>query len=320
VLGLGAGALKLEESQAAAAVGQIALARTWSEVLAHHGITAGQILLTLADTEERRRYLNGRATLSKLLEMRAVPVVNENDTVATSEIRYGDNDRLGARVATMIGADLLILFSDIDGLYTAPPNLDPAARHIPVVPQITPEIAAMAGEAASNLSRGGMRTKIDAAKIAAAGGTHMLIADGRPKNPLRRIMDGARCTWFLTGSSPATARKTWIAGALETKGALAVDAGAERALLGGASLLPVGVTGIEGGFSRGDAVLVRGPSGAVLGRGLVAYDADEAARIVGRSSREIEAILGYPGRAEMIHRDDLAITATPRPAEPATAA
>ena len=320
VLGLGTGALKLEESQAAAAVGQIALARTWSEVLAHHGITAGQILLTLSDTEERRRYLNGRATLSKLLEMRAVPVVNENDTVATSEIRYGDNDRLGARVATMIGADLLILFSDIDGLYTAPPAADPAAQHIPLVRQITPEIEAMAGEAASNLSRGGMRTKIDAGKIATAGGTHMLIADGRSKNPLRRVQEGGRCTWFLTSSSPATARKTWIAGALETKGVLVVDAGAERALLGGASLLPVGVTAIEGAFSRGDAVLVRGATGIVLGRGLVAYDAEEAMRIVGRSSREIEAILGYPGRAEMIHRDDLAIATSLRGPDTATAA
>ncbi|NNM70893.1 glutamate 5-kinase [Enterovirga aerilata] len=320
VLGLGTRALKLEESQAAAAVGQIALARTWSEVLAHHGITAGQILLTLSDTEERRRYLNARATLSKLLEMRAVPVVNENDTVATTEIRYGDNDRLGARVATMIGADLLILFSDIDGLYTAPPSLDPSAQHIPLVRQITPEIEAMAGEAASNLSRGGMRTKIDAGKIATAGGTHMLIADGRPKNPLRRVLEGARCTWFLTGSSPATARKTWIAGALETKGALAVDAGAARALLGGASLLPIGVTGLEGAFARGDAVLVRDPDGRILGRGLVAYDAEEAGRILGRSSREIEAILGYPGRAEMIHRDDLALAVNLRDAEAATAA
>jgi glutamate 5-kinase len=320
VLGLGTGALRLEESQAAAAVGQIALARTWSEVLAHHGITAGQILLTLSDTEERRRYLNGRATLSKLLEMRAVPVVNENDTVATSEIRYGDNDRLGARVATMIGADLLILFSDIDGLYTAPPASDPAAQHIPLVGQITPEIEAMAGEAASNLSRGGMRTKIDAGKIATAGGTHMLIADGRAKNPLRRVAEGARCTWFLTASSPATARKTWIAGALEPKGALLVDAGAARALLGGASLLPIGVTGIEGGFSRGDAVLVRDAEGRVIGRGLVAYDADEAGRILRRSSREIEAILGYPGRAEMIHRDDLAISASLRDTGAATAA
>ena len=214
------GLLKLEESQAAAAVGQIALARIWSEVLAHHGITAGQILVTLADTEERRRYLNARATTLKLLEMRAVPVINENDTVATSEIRYGDNDRLAARVATMIGADLLVLFSDIDGLYTAPPALDPKAEHIPVVERITPAIEAMAGGAASELSRGGMRTKIEAGKIATAGGTHMIIADGRAKNPLKRVAEGGRCTWFLTPSNPATARKTWIAGALEPRGTL----------------------------------------------------------------------------------------------------
>src|SRR3954470_13005021 len=269
VLGLPAGALKLEESQAAAAVGQIALARIWSEVLAHHGITAGQILLTLADTEERRRYLNARATTVKLLDMRAVPVVNENDTVATSEIRYGDNDRLAARVATMIGADLLVLFSDVDGLYPAPPATDPNAQHIPVVERITPAIAAMAGGAASHLSRGGMRTKIEAGQIATAGGTHMVIADGRGKNPLRAVMDGARCTWFLTPSNPATARKTWIAGALEPRGALHLDAGAARALRSGASLLPVGVRRIEGAFARGDAVTVRDEH-QVLGRGLVA--------------------------------------------------
>ena len=309
VLGLGTGPLKLEESQAAAAVGQIALARTWSEVLAHHGLSAGQILLTLADTEERRRYLNARATVTKLLELRAVPVVNENDTVATSEIRYGDNDRLGARVATMIGADLLVLFSDVDGLYTAPPAGNPDARHIPVVERITPEIDAMAGEAASSLSRGGMRTKVEAAKIATAGGTHMLIADGRPKNPLGRVAEGARCTWFLTASSPATARKTWIAGALEPRGVLEVDAGAAKALRGGASLLPIGVRAVEGAFTRGDAVVIRDGTGAILGRGLVAYDAAQAARIMGRSSREIEAVLGLTGRAEMIHRDDLALVA-----------
>ncbi len=305
VLDLPAGPLKLEESQAAAAVGQIALARIWSEVLAHHGVTAGQILVTLADTEERRRYLNARATTLKLLEMRAVPVINENDTVATSEIRYGDNDRLAARVATMIGADLLVLFSDIDGLYTAPPAADPNAQHIPVVERITPTIEAMAGGAASELSRGGMRTKIEAGKIATAGGTHMIIADGRTKNPLKRVAEGGRCTWFLTPSNPATARKTWIGGALEPRGTLHVDEGAARALRGGASLLPVGVRRIEGGFSRGDAVVIRDASG-VVGRGLVAYDAEEAARIIGRASREIEAILGYPGRAEMVHRDDLA--------------
>jgi glutamate 5-kinase len=308
VLGLPAGALKLEESQAAAAVGQIALARTWSEVLAHHGVTAGQILVTLADTEERRRYLNARATTLKLLDMRAVPVVNENDTVATSEIRYGDNDRLAARVATMIGADLLVLFSDIDGLYTAPPAADPSARHIAMVERITPAIEAMAGGAASELSRGGMRTKIEAGKIAAAGGTHMVIADGRAKNPLKRVTEGGRCTWFLTPSNPSTARKTWIAGALEPRGTIHVDDGAARALKGGASLLPVGVRRVEGAFSRGDAVTIRDGQG-VLGRGLVAYDAEEAGRIIGRSSREIEAILGYPGRAEMVHRDDLALSA-----------
>jgi glutamate 5-kinase len=307
VLGLPAGALRLEDSQAAAAVGQIALARIWSEVLAHHRITAGQILVTLADTEERRRYLNARATTLKLLDLRAVPVVNENDTVATSEIRYGDNDRLAARVATMIGADLLVLFSDVDGLYTAPPASNPAARHIPVVERITPAIEAMAGGAGSDLSRGGMRTKIEAGKIAAAGGTHMVIADGRTKNPLKRIADGTRCTWFLTPSNPATARKTWIAGALETRGTLHVDEGAARALRGGASLLPVGVRRIEGAFSRGDAVTIRDGRG-VLGRGLVAYDAEEASRIVGQPSQRIETILGYPGRAEMVHRDDLALT------------
>jgi glutamate 5-kinase len=307
VLGLPSGALRLEESQAAAAVGQIALARIWSEVLAHHGITAGQILVTLSDTEERRRYLNARATTLKLLEMRAVPVINENDTVATSEIRYGDNDRLAARVATMIGADLLVLFSDIDGLYTAPPASDPNAQHIPVVERITPAIEAMAGGAASELSRGGMRTKVEAGKIATASGTHMVITDGRAKNPLKRIAEDGRCTWFLTPSNPATARKIWIAGALETRGTLVVDDGAARALKGGASLLPVGVRRIEGSFSRGDAVTIRDENG-VLGRGLVAYDADDAMRIIGRPSREIESILGYPGRTEMVHRDDMALS------------
>ncbi|PZR86099.1 MAG: glutamate 5-kinase [Stutzerimonas stutzeri] len=307
VLKLPAGPLRLEESQASAAIGQIALARNWSEALGHHGLNAGQILLTLADTEERRRYLNARATLGRLLDLRAVPVINENDTVATSEIRYGDNDRLAARVATMAGADLLVLFSDIDGLYTAPPQSSPDARHIPVIPAITPTIEAMAGGAASELSRGGMRTKIEAGKIATAGGAHMLIADGRAKNPLRAVSEGARCSWFLSASTPATARKTWIAGSLEPRGTLHVDDGAARALRGGASLLPVGVTRIEGAFSRGDAVMIRAGDGSELGRGLVAYDADEAVRVLGKASREIEALLGYPGRAEMIHRDDMAL-------------
>ncbi len=307
VLKLPAGPLRLEESQASAAVGQIALARNWSEALGHHGLNAGQILLTLADTEERRRYLNARATLGRLLDLRAVPVINENDTVATSEIRYGDNDRLAARVATMAGADLLVLFSDIDGLYTAPPLSSPDAKHIPVIPAISPAIEAMAGGAASELSRGGMRTKIEAGKIATAGGAHMLIADGRSKNPLRAVTQGARCSWFLSASTPATARKTWIAGSLEPRGTLHVDDGAARALRGGASLLPVGVTRIEGAFSRGDAVMIRAGDGSELGRGLVAYDADEAVRVLGKASREIETVLGYPGRAEMIHRDDMAL-------------
>ena len=236
------GALKLEDSQAAAAVGQIALARTWSKALSDRDIIAGQILVTLNDTEERRRYLNARETLDRLLAHRAVPVINENDTVATTEIRYGDNDRLAARVATMASADLLVLLSDIDGLYTAPPHLDPAAQLIPVVPRVTAEIEAMAGGAASEFSRGGMTTKIEAAKIATTGGTHMVIADGRVNNPIARIAGGANCTWFLTPSNPVTARKKWIAGSLEPRGAVHVDAGAARALLSGASLLPAGVT------------------------------------------------------------------------------
>ena len=307
VLGFAPGALRLEESQGAASVGQIALARHWAEALGHHGIVAGQILVTPQDTEERRRYLNARATVLKLLEMRAVPVVNENDTVATSEIRYGDNDRLAARVATMIGADVLVLFSDIDGLYTAPPSADPDARHLAVVERITPEIEVMAGGPASELSRGGMRTKVEAAKIAVSGGTHMIIADGREKNPLRSVVAGGRCTWFLSGSTPTAARKTWIAGSLEPRGTLVIDDGAARALEGGASLLPVGVCGVEGSFGRGDAVLIRDRAGRVLGRGLVGYDSTEAALILGRPSAQIADLLTYPGRAWMVHRDDLAM-------------
>jgi len=307
VLGLPPGALRLEESQASAAVGQIALARYWTEALGHHDIVAGQVLVTPKDTEERRRYLNARATVQKLLEVRAVPVVNENDTVATAEIRYGDNDRLAARVATMISADVLVLFSDIDGLYTAPPHTDPQARHLPVIERVTPEIEAMAGGPASELSRGGMRTKVEAAKIAASGGTHMVIADGRGKNPLRVVREGGRCSWFLSGSTPTAARKTWIAGSLDASGILVVDAGAARALQGGASLLPVGVTAIEGSFAKGDAVLIRDPEGRILGRGLVAYDSADAAAIIGRSSREIAAASVQAGRTEMIHRDDLAM-------------
>ena len=303
------GPLKLEESQAAAAVGQIALARIWSEVLGAHGIGAGQILVTLQDTEERRRYLNARATIAKLLEWRAVPVINENDTVATNEIRYGDNDRLAARVATMASADLLILLSDIDGLYDAPPAQNPDAKLIPVVETVTSEIEAMAGAAGSELSRGGMRTKIEAAKIATTGGTHMLIASGKIEHPLRAIAEG-RCTWFLTPANPVTARKRWIAGSLEPKGTLTIDAGAVRALRAGRSLLPAGVIRVDGQFARGDAVVVRGPDTDEIGRGLVAYDAEDADRIKGRSSPDVMTILGVSGRSEMIHRDDLVLGGT----------
>jgi glutamate 5-kinase len=299
------GALKLEESQAAAAVGQIALARIWSEVLGAHGIGAGQILVTLQDTEERRRYLNARSTIAKLLDWRAVPVINENDTVATNEIRYGDNDRLAARVATMASADLLILLSDIDGLYEAPPSQNPDAKLIPVVDSVTAEIEAMAGEAESELSRGGMRTKIEAAKIATTGGTHMLIASGKIAHPLQAIADGGRCSWFLTPANPVTARKRWIAGSLEPKGTLTIDAGAVSALRAGKSLLPAGVIRVDGAFARGDAVVVRGPDTHEVGRGLVAYDAEDAEKIKGRASSDITSILGIGGRAEMIHRDDL---------------
>lgn len=303
------GPLKLEESQAAAAVGQIALARIWSEVLGHHGIGAGQILVTLQDTEERRRYLNARSTIEKLLEWGAVPVINENDTVATNEIRYGDNDRLAARVATMASADLLVLLSDIDGLYTAPPAANVSATFIPIVESVTAEIEAMAGAAESELSRGGMHTKIEAAKIATTAGTHMLIASGKITHPLKAIRDGRRCTWFLTPANPVTARKRWIAGSLEPKGMLAIDAGAVAALRAGKSLLPAGVVRIDGTFSRGDAVVVRGPDGHEVGRGLVAYDSEHAAQIKGRPSGDVAAILGFAGRSAMIHRDDLVIGA-----------
>src|SRR5881227_3368567 len=301
------GALKLQESQGAAAVGQIALARIWSEVLGAHGIGAGQVLLTLQDTEERRRYLNARSTIGKLLEWRAVPVINENDTVATNEIRYGDNDRLAARVATMASADLLVLLSDVDGLYDAPPQDGARAKLIPLVARITPEIEAMAGASGSELSRGGMTTKIEAGKIATTGGIHMVIASGRVEHPLRAIAGKGRCTWFLTPANPVTARKKWIAGSLEPRGTLTIDAGAAAALRRGKSLLPAGVIRIEGQFARGDAVVVRGPDGHEIGRGLIAYDAEDAEKIKGRSSPDVMAILGISGRAEMIHRDDLVV-------------
>ena len=308
VLKLPSGALKLEESQASAAVGQIGLARAWSESLQRDGIVAGQILLTIGDTEERRRYLNARATLSQLLKLKAVPIINENDTVATNEIRYGDNDRLAARVATMIGADLLVLLSDIDGLYTAPPHLDPEALFLPVIAEITPEIEAMAGGAASELSRGGMRTKVEAGKIATAAGCAMLIASGKVLNPLQSIENGARFSKFEAARNPVNARKTWIAGQLHPAGALHVDEGAEGALYSGKSLLPAGVKRIEGHFSRGDTVAILSATGVEIARGLAGYDDSDARLIAGRKSGEIEKILGYAGRAAMVHRDDLVMT------------
>lgn len=309
VLKLPSGALKLEESQAAAAVGQIALARAWSESLSSDSIVAGQILLTLGDTEERRRYLNARATINQLLRIGAIPIINENDTVATSEIRYGDNDRLAARVATMTGADLLVLLSDIDGLYTAPPHLDPDARFLDSIAAITPEIEAMAGGAASELSRGGMRTKIDAGKIATSAGCAMIIASGKPDHPLRAIEQGTRSSWFAPSATPVTARKTWIAGHLQPAGELVVDRGAVTALGSGKSLLPAGVVSVAGNFHRGDTLAIFDADGREIARGLASYDAEEARQIAGRKSAEIESILGYPGRAAMVHRDDMVMAA-----------
>ena len=310
VLGLPRGELALEQSQAAAAVGQISLASAYQAVLKAHGLTAAQILLTLGDTEERRRYLNARQTIATLLAQRAVPVVNENDTVATSEIRFGDNDRLSARVASMMTADCLVLLSDIDGLYTAPPGSGVEARRLDEVRQITPEIEAMAGSAGTELSRGGMVTKIEAARIALASGTNMVITSGKVLHPLRSLSEGAACTWFLAPSDPVTARKRWIAGQLEPKGAVEIDAGAEKALLTGKSLLPAGVKRVDGSFERGDAVIIRGPSGRELGRGLVAYARADAERIIGRKSGEIAAILGHAGRTELVHRDDMVLSRT----------
>ena len=298
---------RLEESQAAAAVGQIVLARAWAEALGRYDIVAGQILLTLMDTEERRRYLNARATLNTLLKHRAVPVINENDTVATDEIRYGDNDRLAARVASMMHADCLVLLSDVDGLYSAPPGTE-GARHIPEVSRITPQIMAMAGDAETEVGSGGMRTKLEAARIATQAGVNMVIASGHEMHPIRRILDGARCTWFTSSANPVAARKRWIAGSLVPAGDIVVDAGAAAALKRNKSLLPVGVIAARGRFSRGDAVRILDEAGNELGRGLVNYDHAEVDRIRGLKSDEIAAALGYAGRDVLIHKDDLVLT------------
>ncbi len=307
-LGLPKGKLQLDESQAAAAVGQIRLAHAWKEVLEAHGFTVAQVLLTLGDTEERKRYLNARNTLTTLLKLGSIPVINENDTVATAEIRYGDNDRLAARVAQMASADCLVLLSDVDGFYTADPSKDATAKFIPEVPRITPEIEAMAGGSASDVGSGGMATKVLAAKIAVPAGCHMCVTIGHEPHPLQRIEGGARCTWFVADASPVTVRKQWIAGMLKPAGTLHVDAGAVKALRAGKSLLPAGVTKVEGRFDRGDAVVVRDPDGLEIARGLSAYSGEDARRIRGQRSQELEGLLGYRGRDEIIHRDDLVIT------------
>jgi glutamate 5-kinase len=310
VLKLKSGALRLEESQAAAATGQVRLAEAYADIFAAQTIVAAQILLTLGDTEERNRYLNARATLNTLLDLGAVPVINENDTVATAEIRFGDNDRLGARVASMMGCDLLVLLSDVDGLYTADPRGDANARHIPEVAAITPEIEAMATGPVSGLGRGGMASKLIAARIATAAGADVIITKGDSIHPLGKIRDGSRHTVFRATTTPAAARKRWIAGVLKPEGVLVIDEGAVKALGDGKSLLPAGIRQVDGRFERGDAVLVKDRQGREIARGLAAYNASDAERIAGKRTVEIEAILGYRGRDEMIHRDDLALTVT----------
>ena len=305
-LGLPKGTLRLEQKQAAAAVGQIALAQAWTEALRTRNMVAAQVLVTLTDTEERRRYLNARATLSTLLEQGAVPVINENDTVATSEIRYGDNDRLAARVASMMSADCLVLLSDIDGLYTAPPN-QKGATFLPIVEEITPEVEAMAGKPVSGVGSGGMITKIEAGKIALGAGCNMVIASGHEMHPLKRIRDGARCTWFVANASALQSRKRWIAGTLQPIGHLVVDEGAAAALAKGKSLLPAGVKKVEGSFARGDTVSIITAKGREIARGLVTYDASDTAKILGLKSSEIEKVLGFRGRDVLIHRDDMVL-------------
>ncbi len=301
--------LKLEESQAAAAPGQGRLAHAYQEAMARHDLTTAQILLTLDDTEQRRRHLNARETIETLLGLNAVPLINENDTVATEEIRFGDNDRLAARVAQMMGADTLVLLSDVDGLYTADPLSDPDAVLVPEVREITPEISAMAGEAKPGDGSGGMVTKLMAARITFAAGCRMIIAPGKLANALASIDDGSgdSCTWFIPSSEPKTAHKRWIAGALNLAGTITVDEGAATALAKGGSLLPAGVVAVDGDFERGDTVLVRGPDGGEIGCGLICYSGEDARRIMGHKSDETETILGYRGREEMIHRDDLVI-------------
>lgn len=306
-LGLKSQDLKLEEKQASAATGQIRLAHAYQEALLRHNITVAQILLTPSDTEERRRHLNARATIFQLMSLGAVPIINENDTVATEEIRYGDNDRLAARVATMVSADALVLLSDIDGLYTADPRTNSEATHIPVVDKITLEIDAMAGEAPTGISTGGMVTKLLAAKLAVQGGCAMVIAQGAKLNPVSAILDQGLCTWFLSAVKPLAARKKWIAGSLTPAGSVTVDEGAVKALMSGKSLLPAGVTAVEGQFERGDSITVKNLDGMQLAIGLSAFSNEETTSILGLKSSAVREKLGIDRKAEVIHRDDLAL-------------
>lgn len=306
-LGLPAGRLKLEESQAAAAVGQIRLAHAWKEVLDVHDIAVAQVLLTFGDTEQRRRYLNARSTLNTLLGLKAVPVINENDTVATAEIRYGDNDRLAARVAQMLAADCTVLLSDVAGLYSADPARDPQARFVDEVTDITAEIESMATGPGSVVGSGGMKTKIEAARIAVGAGCSLCIASGRVLHPLAAIESGGTCTWFVAREAPATVRKQWIAGTLKSSGQVVIDAGAAAALGRGKSLLPAGVLEVRGRFDRGDTIRVLDEDGREVARGLTAYSSEDAKRICGRRTVEIETLLGYRGRDEIVHRDDLVV-------------
>lgn len=306
-LGLPRRPIRLEEKQAAAAAGQIRLARAWQEALAAEGLPAAQVLITLEDTESRRRYLNARATMGTLLRLGAVPVVNENDTVATAEIRFGDNDRLSARVAVMLEAETLVLLSDVDGLYSADPRREPGARHLPLVETIDASIRAMAGGSNSGVGTGGMTSKLAAAEIATRAGCTVLLAQGGIERPIAALRAGARCTLFPAATTPRRARKDWIAGALAPTGSLWLDEGAVDALARGSSLLPAGVTRVEGRFEKGDAVLLRAPDGRAVAKGLVAYDAADAERLVGARTSEIESRLGWRGRDELVHRDDLVL-------------
>ncbi|MCB2109288.1 MAG: glutamate 5-kinase [Rhodobacteraceae bacterium] len=304
-LGMRGKKLRLEEKQAAAATGQSRLTQAYQNALDRHGITVAQVLVTIDDTENRRRFLNARNTLDTLLKLGAVPVINENDTVATTEIRYGDNDRLAARVAQMIGADTLVLLSDIDGLYTADPRIHPDAKLVHEVREVDAKIEAMAGVSRTNVGSGGMVTKITAAKIAMNAGCRMAIAPGKPLNALKALDDGGRCTWFIPAASPRAAYKQWIAGAVQPSGVVVVDDGAIKALQSGKSLLPAGIAAVEGAFERGDAVQVRAKDGKVIAKGLSAYGSDDLRKIAGRKSDTIESVLGFQGRSEAIHRDDL---------------